>query len=96
MICSLQNFALEIGDTDRAIPKNVPKGSKETPSGEKDDNERAMATATAKKKMRRRANVNGCAKTIDLSQETLLGYTLYLFNIPLTTFPIVVQWYVKK
>ena len=37
----------------------------------------------------RRANVNGCAKTIDLSQETLLGYTLYLFNIPLTTFPLV-------
>ena len=28
------------GDTDRAIPKDVPKGSKETPSGEKDDNER--------------------------------------------------------
>ena len=40
------------GDTDRAIPKDVPKGSKETPSGEKDDNERAMATA--KKKMKRR------------------------------------------
>ena len=35
-----------------------------------------------KTRRRARANVNGCAKTIDLSQETLLGYTLYLFNIP--------------
>ena len=42
-----------------------------------------------KTRRRARANVNGCAKTIDLSQETLLGYTLYLFNIP----PLAFWWH---